>query len=497
MGKLTDTALEVISSILAELRRERGIYAIIRCQERVDTEVLINNGKTERIRKTDFSGMGVQVFTEDGYTGFVSYDRIVPGMIRELVEKAWLIAVGRGDPVFLSNREIFTLNPVRGRYEMPSEFGPDDLEIEAWDMEVKNLNRTVDPGTDAEFSIQTYNLATREAWRIFRSDGTDVYFETPRAALYHSMTVKKDGNSVNASANVSGADLHIIRERAMLAKLSARTGKALSMAVQLLDAPRIKKGSYKILIDYAMAKGLAHEAFGHASESDHAAESVLATDGVFRLGEKVAADNVTIIDGPVRGDYAYCPVSANGEIRENVEIVKNGRLHGGLGDIFSAREAGIEPSGAARAQSYQSLPMPRMSNIRLTVADPIPLGAAFEEVTPADLYHLLKSRSLIGYDEKVIYLAGYGGGQVNPATGDFVFNCSGVYGLAEKPHLYQPAIFSGNVLSALQSIICGIGPVEATAVGTCGKMGQGVPSSGGGNCFILMDVNDEVEVGGE
>ena len=34
------------------------------------------------------------------------------------------------------------------------------------------------------------------------------------------------------------------------------------------------------------------------------------------------------------------------------------------------------------------------------------------------------------------------------------------------------------------------------AMGTCGKAGQAVPSSGGGNMFLVIDRNDEIMIGG-
>jgi hypothetical protein len=54
---------------------------------------------------------------------------------------------------------------------------------------------------------------------------------------------------------------------------------------------------------------------------------------------------------------------------------------------------------------------------------------------------------------KVVFLSGYSGGQVNPATGDFVFNCKAIYVLsADGIALHKPAIFSGSMFGALRSI---------------------------------------------
>ena len=44
--------------------------------------------------------------------------------------------------------------------------------------------------------------------------------------------------------------------------------------------------------------------------------SILGLNGQMRLGMEVAADFLSIIDGPVEGDYSFQPISANGIIRQ-------------------------------------------------------------------------------------------------------------------------------------------------------------------------------------
>jgi len=251
------------------------------------------------------------------------------------------------------------------------------------------------------------------------------------------------------------------------------------------------------VIDYALAKGLAHEAFGHAAECDGMETSILGLNGKFRKGHRVASDIVNIVDGPVEGDYAYQPISANGIFRATVDIVCRGELCCGLADIFSAERAGVPVTGAGRAESFRHVPVPRMTNIRITVENPLPIHKGFEDVEPEDVRDVLARAGLLLDDEPVLYLSGYKGGQVNPAKGDFVFNCSAIYELTHDDiRICQPAIFSGKVLSALGSIIAGIGEPMIDAMGTCGKSGQSVPSSGGGNMFLVIDGNDEIMIGG-
>jgi TldD protein len=201
------------------------------------------------------------------------------------------------------------------------------------------------------------------------------------------------------------------------------------------------------------------------------------------------------VDGPLPGDFAFQPISSNGELRRTVHIVRNGLLDEALADTFSARSAGAEPSGAARVESYACLPMPRMTNTRIEVSNPLPLETDFDDVTPAQLRDILLDHGFMQPEERVLYLTGYKGGQVNTTLGDFVFNCTAIYDLADLK-LYQPAIFSGKVLSVLGAILAGIGDPLTNAPGICGKRGQSVPSSGGCHAFLVVDAHPEVVVGG-
>ena len=86
---------------------------------------------------------------------------------------------------------------------------------------------------------------------------------------------------------------------------------------------------------------------------------------------------------------------------------------------------------------------------------------------------------------------------MNTASGDFVFNCKALYALSEDGiALYRPAIFSGSMFGALQSIREAFGPLLLDALGTCGKWGQSVPSSGGSHWFLVLDPHPAVRIGG-
>jgi TldD protein len=483
---------------MLEKAKELDVYAIGRIQDSQGRGMTINNGRLEGISTGSAVGIGVQVFTREGYTGFVSSDKVTPETARNLVETAANLARSASHFGTETNRNAFEIES-NGAYTVATDY--DTLEQISYDEQVQRLQaaNAHARGLAEKLSVRSSHSVSDPHWRIVRSDGTDISYDTPHANAYQSITAAptNGGKPSTVNASVSGADGRVLLGAEFQERLELRTRKAVDLAQQLTTAPQLKGGSYKLVIDYALAKGLAHEAFGHASETDGMETSILGKGGKMRIGEQMGAKVVTITDGSVMGDYAYQPISANGMPRLTVDIMKDGILQAGLGDLFSAKDAGVPISGAERIQSYANLPVPRMTNIRLSVANPLPLATRFEEVTAAELRELLLKHGVMQPGEPVLYLAGYKGGQVNPKDGDFVFNCVAIYDLSDpNVPLYQPAIFSGKVLAALHSVMAGIGSLLIDAMGHCGKAGQSVPSSGGANAFVVIDRNDQVTIGG-
>jgi len=478
------------------LAKELGIGFILRIQDKKETMVNINNGATEEIATTSLRGMGVQVFTSQGYTGFASSDQVGVAQVKVLIRQALRLGEMVKEASGEKNTAVFSLSPHQERRVVKLKNPYHSLTLNQIEEKLQKINANLGE-IDPRLSVRTVFRVVDEEWRIARHDGTDTIFTTPRSFIFNAFAAKEGGKTATTYSNLPGSDLSILVDEEESEKLRQRSINAAKLSLNLLGAGAVKSGSYKIVIDYALAKGLAHEAFGHAAETDGMDSSILGRGGRMRLGEMVAAPEVSIIDGPVEGDYSYQPISANGIPRQEVRIVENGILQAGLGDLFSATAAGVEVTGAGRVESCHHLPLARMTNIRIEFSTAIPIQGEFEEITPERLYQILVEHKLMEEGEEILYLTGFQGGQVNPAFGNFVFNCSGIYKLGPKPVLYRPAIFSGGILSVLKSVRAGIGPLKIDAMGTCGKMMQGVPSSGGAHYFLLLERNPEITIGGE
>ncbi len=147
--------------------------------------------------------------------------------------------------------------------------------------------------------------------------------------------------------------------------------------------------------------------------------------------------------------------------QENV-LIKDGVLRDYMWDATTAREHGRSPSGSGRRESYKHLPMTRMTNTYLAPG----------ELSPEEI--------IAGVDYGV-YVAQLGGGQVDTASGDFVFGMVESY-LIEDGQLTSP-LRDGQLIGNGPHVLTMIEQVgndfEMGPPGTCGKDGQGVPVGDG------------------
>ncbi|MCP3910013.1 MAG: TldD/PmbA family protein [Actinomycetia bacterium] len=236
---------------------------------------------------------------------------------------------------------------------------------------------------------------------------------------------------------------------------------AARVAALKLEARPAPSGSMPVVIGPGSGGVLFHEACGHGLEADlvRKGASVFAN----RIGEQVATPLVTIIDdGTVPGEWGCFAVDDEGRPAQRNVLIEDGYLVDYMWDGLRADQEGRPSSGNGRRQTYRHLPMVRMTNTYL------PGG----QDDPADI---------IAGTENGVYVATLGGGQVNTATGDFVFGMTEAY-LIENGEITAP-IREGNLI--------GSGPDTLTRIdalgddfawgppGTCGKDGQGVPVGDG------------------
>src|SRR6202166_1766358 len=119
----------------------------------------------------------------------------------------------------------------------------------------------------------------------------------------------------------------------------------------------------------------------------------------------------------------------------------------------------IADTGNGRRESFEHIPMPRMTNTFMLAG----------EDDPADIIRSVK---------RGLYAANFGGGQVDITNGKFVFTASEAY-LIEDGKITAPvrnATLIGNGPEALKYVsMVGNDLQLDEGIGTCGKDGQSVP----------------------
>ncbi|MEN8151100.1 MAG: TldD/PmbA family protein [Planctomycetota bacterium] len=487
----------LIGSLLSRAESE-GLYAVLRFEERRGRSVAVEGEKVDAVESIFAGGLGVQVFTDTGHNGFAAVDDPGEDRSHAALERAMAAARAAEEAGLSAMPGILRAEKTVGRHVPDVPYAFDHLTVgEMREATVAFARLALEAAGD--LAVRTGFGLSRSDWRIARSDGTDVTFSIPRSHAGVVVTARRDGQAVRTNASVPATSYETILDEEPRGKLVARTTRAAALARDLLDAPSYPAGTVPLLIDFALAKGLAHEAFGHAAETDGLTSSILGDGGRFRTGEMFGGENVTIIDESFEADNAFQPFSGNGVPRRRAVILDHGVLKEALADVHTADRAGTPVTGAGRLSGFGVPPLPRMTNIRLEVDDPFPVpgGKDFYDWTPEEVRDLLVTAGDLPDGRKVLFLSGYRGGQVNPALGDFVFNSTAMYELTrDSVTLYKPGIFSGRIEAALHSIERGYGPLRLDAAGTCGKAGQGVPSSGGSHHFLLMSENDDIRIGG-
>jgi TldD protein len=235
---------------------------------------------------------------------------------------------------------------------------------------------------------------------------------------------------------------------------------AADRALAMLRARPAPSGRLPVVLRRGAGGVLFHEACGHGLEADLVRRDASVFAG--KVGEQVASPLVTLVDDGTFGhEWGTFAIDDEGTPARRNVLIEAGVLTDYLWDLVRARAAGRPSSGNGRRETYRHLPMVRMTNTYLLSGD----------ADPDDI---------VADTEHGLYCVALGGGQVNTATGDFVFGVTEAY-LIERGEITEPvraAQLIGNGPETLR-LVDAVGNDFDTWAGTCGKQGQGVPVSSG------------------
>ena len=249
--------------------------------------------------------------------------------------------------------------------------------------------------------------------------------------------------------------------------------RASDLALTMLSARKAPAGVMPVVLSGTAGGTMIHEAVGHGLEADHAEEGLSVYSE--RIGEKVASELITVVDDATLPSlYGFYRFDDEGIASQKVVLIEKGILKNFLYDKYFALKYGKESNGHGRRQDFRHIPIPRMANTYI------------ERGT-------YKPEEIIKSVDKGLLVKKMGGGEVNPLTGDFVFEVIEGYYI-ERGEIAYPvkgATLVGNGPKVLE-IIDMVGDDLSFTPGTCGKDGQGVPVADGQPTLRIP----EITVGG-
>jgi TldD protein len=442
----------VIQSTLGAALRSGGEFAEVFVEDRRTSSARFDDGKVEELTSGRDRGAGVRVVSGET-TGFAHTADLTEAGLRSAAEAAAAAARGGGGGV---RTVAFT------RVDAPR---PNEIvtlpETVAKATKVDLLARA-DEAARAEGGAITQVMArcsdSRRRILVANSDGLLAEDDQVRTAFGLEAVAFGDTGMQTGYQSVGHTIGFELFDRYEVEEIGREAARRALLKLNARPAP---SGTMPVVIGKGGGGVLFHEACGHGLEADLIAKSASVFKG--RVGEQVASSLVTLVDdGTMADEWGAFAIDDEGSRAQRNVLIEDGVLTDYMWDFLRSRKEGRPRSGNGRRQSYQHLPMVRMTNTYL-------LNGPDD---PADI---------IASTERGVYVAHLGGGQVNTATGDFVFGMTEAF-LIEDGEITDP-IREGNLIGngpdVLQNIDAIANDFAMGSPGMCGKDGQGVPVGDG------------------
>jgi TldD protein len=439
-----------LESYLSEALSAGGEYADLYFEYLATTSIGVDEGIVKSATEGVSLGVGVRVIAGER-TGYAYSDDLSPEKIRKAARVAAHIAKGPATIVKTGFEEARQHN-LYPMLSAPHETGlAERVEL------VKRADLAARAYDARVFQVQaTYADSLRNVL-VATSEGRLSFDRQPMARMSVSALARQgDGAPQHGHSGGGGRVTLDFFEKEKTPEHFAR--EAARQAIVQLDAVDAPAGETTVVLGPGWPGILLHEAVGHGLEADFNRKGVSAFSG--RIGQQVASPLCTVIDdGTIGSRRGSLNVDDEGMPTQKNVLIENGILRGYLQDKLSSRLTHNTSTGSGRRESYQHIPMPRMTNTYMLAGE-------------SDPEEIIKSV------QKGLYCATFGGGQVDITSGNFVFSATESY-LIENGKLTRPvrgASLIGNGPEALKYVsMVGRDLQLDEGIGVCGKEGQSVP----------------------
>lgn len=417
---------EVATDVVARAMKAgaTGAEAIVR--EGSEFSTLVRLGNVETLKESGSRAVGLRVFLGKRAASTYSSDFTREGLER-LVKGALDLA------------HVTSEDPYAGLPDA-SQLGslPDDLKLYYADVYSLPPEQRIDYARRAETAALSVDP------RIKNSDGGSFDASTGYKVLANSLgfvgEYQRSGCSVAAIPIAQAENGSMQRDywyssSRTLARLDSpeSVGKeAARRTLRRLGARKIPSTQVPIVFDAENARSLLETIFD-AVNGDAIYRQSSFLEG--KLGEKIAAENVTVLDdGTIPGGFGTSPFDGEGVPSRRTMVIEKGVLKSYLLNTYTARKLGLETTGNA-ARSLAGNPGIGYGNFYLEK------GARSAQQIIADIKQGLY----------VIDLLGFG---VNLVTGDYSRGATGIW--IENGELTYPVeeiTVAGNLKEMLNNIV--------------------------------------------
>jgi TldD protein len=443
---------DLIQRTLATARRAGGELAELFVEDKVSSNAIFDDGKVENLSSGRERGAGIRVIVGDT-TGFAHTADLSARGLADAAEAAGAAARSGGGGVVevaLTRQEAPRPNPVAVYPEDVAKAAKVDL--------LRRADATARATGSAITQVTARYGDSRRRILVANSDGLLTEDDQVRT-LFTVMAVASGDTGMQTGYQSLGRTVGFELFDAYDVDDIAR--EAAERALLKLAARPAPSGTMPVVIGPGGGGVLFHEACGHGLEADLVAKGASVFAG--RKGERVADPRITLVDdGTMAEEWGAFAVDDEGSLAQRNVLIEDGILTDYMYDLLRSRKEGRARSGNGRRQSYKHLPMVRMTNTYVLAGPDEP-------------------DDIVAGTSEGVYVAHLGGGQVNTATGDFVFGMTEAY-LIENGEITEP-IREGNLIGNGPAVLASIDAVGRDfamgSPGTCGKDGQGVPVGDG------------------
>lgn len=453
-------------------------FVEVRVDDLSSREIRTEMAEVKDVKTMRRVGVGVTVYHE-GATGYSFTTHLSKKAVEEATERAFRIAKASSEIAKIKVDPGEAKPHKQKELKLTVKKHPQDFQLTSKkDLVLRTVKAAEDHGK--HISSMTCRYGELFGQKYFtNSEGTEISWSPLLVGLTIQVVSKTGDLLVDGADGIGGScglELFDMKEHSP-EKMGENAGE---WAAEKLTAKPAPAGKHRALCENRLAGVLAHESFGHLTESDFVTSGMSPLAG--KMGEKLGSEHATIIDEGTLDTSRYygfwLPFDDQGTKTAKTTLVDKGKLVGYLHDRSTATLMKSSFTGNARAVNYNFPPIVRMKNTYFSPGD-LSLEEAMEQLGTG------------------IYAISTAGGQAN-MDGTFMFKALRGYYVekGEQKYPLREVTLTGSILDFLKNIEGATKElfVYCSYFGGCGKGEQWPLPVGLGGPHLLIR---EVQFGGE